>query len=208
MWEKFKETFPNLAGIVEDKFGLIKDIAMDVWGVFKNLIGFITNVFTGEWSAAWENVKGIFGGIFDSLVGLVKLPFNSIIALINGVIGSINGISVDIPSWVPKYGGQTFGVNIPTIPQLASGGIATKPTLAMIGEGRESEAVLPLSRLDGMLGGSPSSNNVSVNFAPVINLSGSTDAYADVKRGLDESQKNLKRELQSLLKNERRLSYV
>ena len=208
LWDNFKETFPNLAGIVEDKFGLIKDIAMDVWGVFKNLIGFITNVFTGEWSAAWENVKGIFGGIFDSLVGLVKLPFNSIIALINGVIGSINGISVDIPSWVPKYGGQTFGVNIPTIPQLASGGIATKPTLAMIGEGRESEAVLPLSRLDGMLGGSSSSNNVSVNFAPVINLSGSTDAYADVKRGLDESQKNLKRELQSLLKNERRLSYV
>jgi hypothetical protein len=34
---------------------------------------------------------------------------------------------------------------------LASGGVATGPTLAMIGEGRESEAVLPLSKLGGML---------------------------------------------------------
>lgn len=37
------------------------------------------------------------------------------------------------------------------IPKLADGGLATGPTLAMIGEGGESEAVLPLSKLGGML---------------------------------------------------------
>lgn len=36
---------------------------------------------------------------------------------------------------------------------LATGGIATGPTLAMVGEGRESEAVLPLSYLRGLIGG-------------------------------------------------------
>ena len=36
-------------------------------------------------------------------------------------------------------------------PKLAEGGVATGPTLAMIGEGGESEAVLPLSKLGGML---------------------------------------------------------
>jgi hypothetical protein len=36
---------------------------------------------------------------------------------------------------------------------LASGGIVTGPTPAMIGEGGEDEAVLPLSKLDSMLGG-------------------------------------------------------
>jgi hypothetical protein len=38
-----------------------------------------------------------------------------------------------------------------SVPQLAEGGIATRPTLAMIGEGGEDEAILPLSKLRGML---------------------------------------------------------
>jgi len=44
------------------------------------------------------------------------------------------------------------------IPYLAEGGVTTGPTLAMIGEGREQEAVLPLSKLQGLLnmqGGQP-----------------------------------------------------
>ena len=39
------------------------------------------------------------------------------------------------------------------IPALAKGGIVTGPTLALIGEGRESEAVIPLSKLDAMMTG-------------------------------------------------------
>ena len=38
------------------------------------------------------------------------------------------------------------------VPFLAEGGIVTGPTLAMVGEGRESEAVIPLSKLDNMMG--------------------------------------------------------
>lgn len=34
----------------------------------------------------------------------------------------------------------------PLIPKLASGGLAYGPTLAMIGEGRDREAVLPLNQ--------------------------------------------------------------
>lgn len=45
------------------------------------------------------------------------------------------------------------------IPGLADGGIVTKPTLAMIGEGGESEAVIPLSKL-GQIGGS---GNITIN---------------------------------------------
>jgi hypothetical protein len=40
------------------------------------------------------------------------------------------------------------------IPKMAAGGIATGPTLAMIGEGSESEAVLPLSKLGNIMQGS------------------------------------------------------
>lgn len=44
---------------------------------------------------------------------------------------------------------------------MASGGVATGPTLAMIGEGPESEAVLPLSKLSGMLNTSFNAGSMS-----------------------------------------------
>jgi hypothetical protein len=40
-----------------------------------------------------------------------------------------------------------------SIPAMAEGGIVTGPTLALIGEGRESEAVIPLSKLNNMIQG-------------------------------------------------------
>jgi len=46
------------------------------------------------------------------------------------------------------------------IPALAEGGIVTGPTLALIGEGRESEAVIPLSKLPQIAGASSGSVEV------------------------------------------------
>jgi len=46
------------------------------------------------------------------------------------------------------------------IPALAEGGIVTGPTLALIGEGRESEAVIPLSKLNTMMEGGGGQNVV------------------------------------------------
>ena len=69
------------------------------------------------------------------IVNLAKAPINGVISAINWVIWKINSISVTIPDWVPGVGGKTLGFNIPTIPQLAEGGVATSPTLAEIGEG-------------------------------------------------------------------------
>ena len=48
------------------------------------------------------------------------------------------------------------------IPALAEGGIATGPTLALIGEGRGPEAVIPLDKLEGMMAGGMGSGNVVV----------------------------------------------
>ena len=53
---------------------------------------------------------------------------------------------------------QSVGGFMPNIPMLAEGGIVTAPTLAMIGEGGQSEAVIPLDRLGEFSG----SNRVEV----------------------------------------------
>jgi len=49
---------------------------------------------------------------------------------------------------------QSVGGFMPNIPMLAEGGIVTGPTLAMISEGAQSEAVIPLDRLHEFGGGS------------------------------------------------------
>lgn len=125
---------------------------------FDGLIKFITGVFTANWRQAWEGVRQIFKGIFDSLYGIVKVPLNLIISAINTVIRGLNRIKFSIPSWVPGVGGKSFGINIPTIPRLAKGGITDGPMLAMIGDnpgGRE--VVSPLDDLMGMISSAVSS---------------------------------------------------
>lgn len=101
---------------------------------FDGIITFITGVFTLNWSKAWEGVKNIFGGIFEGLGGMLKMPINGVISMINGAIAGINSISVDIPDWVPGIGGEKFGINIPQLPMLARGTDNWKGGFAQISE--------------------------------------------------------------------------
>ena len=72
--------------------------------------------------------------------------------LVNGLLAMWNKVDlvvdIEIPSWVPGVGGKGFGPVdlIPDVPYLAQGGIINSPTLSVIGEGREPEAIIPLSR--------------------------------------------------------------
>ncbi|KST47742.1 phage tail tape measure protein [Enterococcus durans] len=86
--------------------------------IFNGFLDFITGVFTGNWSKAWEGVVNIFGGIFDGIVAVGKAPINAMIGLINGFIGGLNNIK--IPKWVPGVGGKSFSIS--KLPYLAQGG--------------------------------------------------------------------------------------
>ena len=99
---------------------------------------------------------------------MFKTPINWIIGKLNSFIDGINKIQV--PDWVPEVGGK--GINIPHIPYLAKGGIVDKATLAMIGEGRSAEAVIPLDRTltkymaEAMKQAGGTRNQISVNLYP------------------------------------------
>lgn len=114
-------TFHTAANIIESTSENIKQIIDSVIKVFDGVITFLTGVFTGNWRAAWEGVKNIFGSAFDALVGLCKVPLNAVIGVINSAIKGINSISVDIPEGIPLVGGKHIGFSIPTIPALARG---------------------------------------------------------------------------------------
>lgn len=113
----------------------INSIMTSIQGIFQGLITFITGVFTGNWAAAWEGVKQIFGNAFDALVELCKTPINAVIALINKAVDGINSLfggGITIPDWVPEAfgGGKTFSLSLPHLPMLANGGFTNGTSIA------------------------------------------------------------------------------
>lgn len=112
-------------GIIKVAGGLLTSIGSifgNVISIFQGIIDFVKNVFTGNWKGAWEAVKSIFKNIMEGLSTVLKTPLNSIIRMINSVIGGLSRINIKIPDWVPGFGGKNFGINIPKIPMLADGG--------------------------------------------------------------------------------------
>ncbi|EOU1653943.1 phage tail tape measure protein [Clostridium perfringens] len=145
------QTFGLLCIQLNSFFGTVSVIWNGVKGVFTGIITFIKGVFTGNWRSAFQGLADIVKSIFGMLGGIIKAPINAAISGINMAIRGINGLSFDVPSWIPGIGGSHFGVNLPTIPALAEGGIVTKATMALVGEGKEHEAVIPLSKLDKLV---------------------------------------------------------
>lgn len=195
--------------MIADWTGLFNNIG----AFFKNLWEDITKAFVGAWESmdktcvkilsgmmnwiydALDDIKGFFDGLYVSIIEGLANAFNSvssgfksfvniIIGGLNTLIRGVNKIKIDIPDWVPNYGGQSFGINIREIPYLAKGAIVESPTMAMIGEAG-SEAVIPLN-----------SGKIEQYFAPVldniIDRSGNNyeTTFKAMKDALKESESN------------------
>lgn len=137
-----------IAGIIDP----IIDVVTDIFSIFGGVIDFITGILTGDWEKAWQRIVDIFGGIWDTIVAIIKAPLNLVIGLINGlltaietgvnfVIRAVNKLSFDVPNWVPGIGGETFGFDLDEtsftkIPYLASGAVIppNKEFMAVLGD--------------------------------------------------------------------------
>lgn len=106
-------------------------------GLFQNAGRRLIEGFVNAMRGAGGLVADIAGNVWDAVRGML----NSAISQLNSALE----FRIDTPG----PGGIT--INPPNIPMLASGGVVTRATLAVIGEGSEDEAVLPLSKLSGML---------------------------------------------------------
>ena len=143
----FLSTFTNVfASIINTTTTIIGGVI----DVLRGLITFLTGVFSGDWKRAWSGIQIAFQGVITAMASFIKGKTNAIIGFMNGlikgivsgvnaVIRAVNRLKLNIPEWVPVYGGKSIGFNLktfsaPQIPYLADGGVAYNPTLAMIGE--------------------------------------------------------------------------
>jgi phage-related protein len=121
----------------------IRDTVIPIINILKSVIqglgDFLSNVFAGNWSAAWESIWGTVLSVGEGIAAAVKGIINGLISVINGMIGGVNNVTgaLGIPA-------------IPKIPRLAKGGIVWQSTIANIGEAGP-EMVVPLRRPLGMI---------------------------------------------------------
>lgn len=216
----FQSKFPLMSAFVTGWYQSIQAAWGNVKAIFQNIIRFVKNVFSGNWEGAWKNIVDIFGNVFGLIVNLAKAPINGVISAINWVIEKVNGISITLPEWdiLGEWAGSTLGFSIPTIPALAEGGIATAATLAMIGEGGEPEAVMPLSKLAALLdewtrkpdprgGGSVfDGDGTQIVFAPVFNFYGPA-SREDVEEATRFSFEEFKRMYKRLQSEKKRVQF-
>ena len=170
--ETFNETLMNLpVKPFADKFTI--ELIPALRAVRQEMVNFtamavqagqvMSNVFAASIEEAFDKLEEgetRFGNFLQSMLsGLKKLAVQFIaaaiaaMALAIAVRFAILG-AAGIGSMADIFGTmQSVAGFMPNIPMLAEGGVVTSPTLAMIGEGGQSEAVIPLDRLGEFNGG-------------------------------------------------------
>lgn len=161
--------WPIIATLISGPFAPIVLLATDAFGVRSALVSafhavwdaitgtigtlgaFIINLVPDVIAAARSLGSAIVDGISQGVTGLVNIGEDLGIVIANGVIDAINfvidkvnrALEFDVDLWVKTI--HIDPPDIPHVPHLAAGGIVTRPTLAMIGEGGYPEAVVPLA---------------------------------------------------------------
>lgn len=179
-------------------FAAVKAVVETVLGEIRGVFQIFTGILSGDFGKIWEGFQTLVETPFNAIKSFIGTTFNTIWDLIAGMPGRIAGIAEgmwdgikdafkDAINWIIRawnaiefkipgfdigpfsWGGFTLG--LPDIPTLAAGGIVTRPTLAMIGEGGP-EAVVPLSGPNAGMGG------LTVHAPIVINAGLGSDPVA------------------------------
>lgn len=138
----------------------VKKGASDAWNGITETFAHVADWFHEKFSAAWQRVKDVFstgGQIFDgikdgitnafkSVVNAIIRGINKIIAIpfnkINDVLGTLRDFEFLGKKW---FEGIISTFEVPSIPELAKGGILKKGQVGLL-EGNGAEAVVPLEK--------------------------------------------------------------
>lgn len=139
----------------------IKQAASSIWEAVKNVwsaaAGWFSQHVTQPLSTAFDVAGSAVKSTINGLISNVEGMINAVIRGVNWLISQMNKISFDIPDWVPGIGGNSFGINIPSIsevklPRLARGAVIppNREFLAVLGDQRSGTNIeAPVSEIEG-----------------------------------------------------------
>jgi tape measure domain-containing protein len=119
--------------IFRGAWNAITGVFSGVGGFFRWVWGTIVSIFTGVGTSIGNAIGGSVKGVVNSILGFAENNINGFIRAINAAVDTINRIP----------GVHIGRLGLLNIPRLATGGIISQPTVAMVGEAG-AEAVMPL----------------------------------------------------------------
>ncbi|MCK9597506.1 MAG: hypothetical protein M0R06_00620 [Sphaerochaeta sp.] len=124
--------------VVITHFDTIKRWFLQGWDVIKAAFQKVIDWFKAGWDKiknaflfVWNSIHNAFGAVMNGIMAGVEGFVNFFIRGVNFIIEALNRLQVNIPSWVPLVGGQTWGINISPIPEVSLPRVEMKevPTL-------------------------------------------------------------------------------
>jgi phage-related protein len=129
-FQSIGSTIGNIAGTIGRFFSQTIPNAV---GTMVNWIQDRWNSLLGFFGGLGSRIASIFGGVWNGITNGLK-------SALNWVIDRLNSFHVNIPSWVPIIGGDSFGFNIP---HLALGGAVQAGMPYIVGDGGGPEIFVP-----------------------------------------------------------------
>ena len=133
----------GIAAVVVAVLGLTGNLEEFCQNLKENILGglidFITGVFTGDWTKAWEGIKKVFKGIWNGVVMILESAVNLIIKGVNWLIGKLNSL---LENSLLAKGLDLIGIEFRGIPQIPEVHIPRLAQGAVIPPNREFMAVL------------------------------------------------------------------
>lgn len=153
----------------------IKAIVSETWEYIKEIWGKLSDWF---FSSVLEPIKSGFKDAINYLLELAETFANGFIKRINAIIEVLNGLSFNMPDWVPIIGGKSLGFNIPSrnkisLPRLATGAVIPPNSefIAILGDQKSGTNIeAPLSTIEQALrnvlaeSGSQKDGNIVAKF--------------------------------------------
>lgn len=170
------------------KFAAIKDSVVAAWNTLKS-----------ETSTIWNGIWGAMKSVINTILGGVESMVNGVINALNRMISALNNLSFDIPDWVPGIGGESFGLDIPTVskvhlPRLASGTVVPPRAgefAAILGDNKqETEVVSPLSTMKQALMEALAESGVGGSQQIVIRFEGNLAQLGRVLKPVIDAENN------------------
>jgi hypothetical protein len=149
---------------------------------------FFSDIFHGNIGGAIHDVIDFVGHLKDAFLSAFQAIGFFVVNAITNILHAFDQL-IQKAKNIPFLGGVIgAGQNLlGHIPHFAQGGYVTRPTLALVGEGREAEAILPNSVLSGLLASvaqGTANNNNNQQAAPThVHLHIGDREVADVVLG-------------------------
>lgn len=135
--------------VVQAVFPFIEMIISTALAVITGILQAAMALIQGDWDGAWNAIKGTAETIMNNIVSffsgidLFSVGKAIIDGLINGIKSMASAVGSAIASIIPAPLRSAVSSVVGAIPGFATGGVVSDPTLAWVGEGGDTESIIP-----------------------------------------------------------------